>query len=75
MRGADRNPQRGPVKYRLKVICSKHDDHEVHRQMRGEAGGEICTPVELSAADGRSWIPRVCSSAIKAFFDYLIIVP
>ena len=73
MRGADRNPQRGPVKYRLKVICSKHDDHEVHRQMRGEAGGEICTPVELSAADWRSRIESICRSAAKAFFDHLII--
>jgi len=75
MRGTDRNSQRSPVKYRFKVICSKHDDDEIHRQMRSQTCGKVRTPVELSAADGRSWIPRVCSPAIKAFFDYLIIVP
>jgi hypothetical protein len=33
--------------------------------MRSQACGKVRTPVELSAADGRAWIPRVCSSAIK----------
>ena len=75
MRGPDRDSQRSPVKYRFEVICSQHDDDKIHRQMRSQTCLKVRTAVELSAADRRPWIPGIGRSAIKAFFDYLIIVP
>ncbi len=75
MRCTDRDSQRSPVKDRFQVVCSKHDDDQIHRQVRSQTRRKVRTPVELRAADRRSWIQSVRRSAIKAFFNYLIVVP
>jgi hypothetical protein len=75
MRRADRNSHRSPVKYWLEVVCTKHDDDQIHRQMRSQTCGKVRAPIELSAADRRRRIRRILGSAIKPFFDYLVIAP
>ena len=67
MRRTNRNSHRSSVKYRFKIVCSKHDYNEIERQMRVQAGGKVRAAVELSSADRCSWVLRVCRSAIKAF--------